>query len=269
MCKISAHSLFQSTRSARSATLRLSTLSGNRDHFNPRAPRGARRAWSGIIISAPLFQSTRSARSATPLFVKVLFVQNKFQSTRSARSATRIVQFFYPDTLISIHALREERDPLLVAWGPRLAGFQSTRSARSATYNFRCRRANDSDFNPRAPRGARQPGISTLHSPTAFQSTRSARSATISAAIKERITLISIHALREERDHGQAGAKRHDWGFQSTRSARSATLFLPMPAPSCRKTFQSTRSARSATAKKHKTEEYFFVINIKYYESFR
>ena len=46
----------------------------------------------------------------------------------------------------------------------------------------------------------------------------------ISAAIKERITLISIHALREERDHGQAGAKRHDWGFQSTRSARSATV---------------------------------------------
>ncbi len=60
-----------------------------------------------------------------------------------------------------------------------------------------------------------------------------------------RSIFISIHALREERDKAYLFTLGVDAGFQST------------------------RSARSATAKKHKTEEYFFVINIKYYESFR
>ncbi len=57
----------------------------------------------------------------------------KFQSTRSARSATDSTKLLRDYTVISIHALREERD-LVVPHKPTLEhGFQSTRSARSAT----------------------------------------------------------------------------------------------------------------------------------------
>ncbi len=78
---------FQSTRSARSATRGKNNLDGAVSHFNPRAPRGARR-------------------------VSFFFwpMSNRFQSTRSARSATIIETGTSPTKSISIHALREERD---------------------------------------------------------------------------------------------------------------------------------------------------------------
>ena len=78
---------FQSTRSARSATIigRCSLVCmGN---FNPRAPQGARRWSLPLSVMRRIFQSTRSARSAT-----------KDDGCGSRRRA------------ISIHALRKERD---------------------------------------------------------------------------------------------------------------------------------------------------------------
>ena len=58
-----------------------------------------------------LFQSTRSARSATYSSAEAVRLSG-FQSTRSARSATRAHTGGALYNLISIHALREERDPL-------------------------------------------------------------------------------------------------------------------------------------------------------------
>ena len=100
-------------------------------YFNPRAPQGARPGLHNLPRLAIIFQSTRSARSATRS-MRSSSSNHIFQSTRSARSATR--SFF--------HSIQN-------------AKFQSTRSARSATFI-----------------------LSFIYSMSVFQSTRSARSAT-------------------------------------------------------------------------------------------
>ena len=56
---------FQSTRSARSATIIIHFLTLRKQDFNPRAPRGARLMSYPALAFAIRFQSTRSARSAT------------------------------------------------------------------------------------------------------------------------------------------------------------------------------------------------------------
>ena len=189
---------FQSTRSARSATspilqrallidISIHALRKERDisnppacasyrHFNPRAPQGARPTAGSLYSVQLLFQSTRSARSATelrPRDVDSWIFQStrsarsatlpdifapqllQFQSTRSARSATPVDIVYAQFRHISIHALRKERD----------VGTIRSMSART-------------DFNPRAPQGARPMSFVLPTSTQAFQSTRSARSAT-------------------------------------------------------------------------------------------
>ena len=102
---------------------------------------------------------------------------------------------------ISIHALREERDDFVgfKIWATHR--FQSTRSARSATKYKADQSGGKTNFNPRAPRGARLKAV----------------------ILSAEATLISIHALREERDNGRKGQLYLSPEFQSTRSARSAT----------------------------------------------
>ena len=79
------------------------------------------------------FLSTPSARRAT-LTVSACRGRNfKFLSTPSARRATIIVQHFVENLLISIHALREEGDPIAAAGGRHGKPFLSTPSARRAT----------------------------------------------------------------------------------------------------------------------------------------
>ena len=102
--------------------------------------------------------------------------------------------------MISIHALREERDcGEAIAADPSLV-FQSTRSARSATPWFcgRCRWRVY--FNPRAPRGARLPAYE--QDPHRHQ--------------------ISIHALREERDSSTSTQRSttRDFNPRAPRGAR-------------------------------------------------
>ena len=102
--------------------------------------------------------------------------------------------------LISIHALRAERDVLKAEHVGQLVKFQSTRSVRSATAGIQQRRKRRHPFqSTRSVRSA------TAHRAAyckewRFQSTRSVRSATI----------------RRKRGDGA-------WKFQSTRSVRSAT----------------------------------------------
>ena len=60
--------------------------------------------------------------------------------------------------------------------------------------------ADQYDFNPRAPCGARQWVVRALASSYPFQSTRSMRSATLNDPDLSELTVISIHALHAERD---------------------------------------------------------------------
>ena len=64
--------------------------------------------------------------------------------------------------------------------------FQSTRSARSATEERFCPKQRTTDFNPRAPRGARR----------------------MSSFTTIVLISISIHALREERDSKKTQNRR-------------------------------------------------------------
>ena len=193
-------------------------------YFNPRAPRGARRIERHGSGRRGTFQSTRSARSATPASILHLPEQPDFnpRAPRGARQSKN--GKFTMLNNISIHALREERDdPLPSPTVPHMV-FQSTRSARSATTI----------------------AILSTPFPSIFQSTRSARSATIQSVITLLDKLISIHALREERDQrlkSTAGNGRrisiHALREERDRRSRRGNLRL--------KRFQSTRSARSAT----------------------
>ena len=81
-------------------------------NFYPRPPRGGRPGHGAAIPLFGGFLSTPSARRATralPLSGDAVPV---FLSTPSARRATRAVQALRAEHRISIHALREEGDPL-------------------------------------------------------------------------------------------------------------------------------------------------------------
>ena len=103
-------------------------------------------------------------------------------------------------SLISIHALRRRATHYFKNKGVD-KGFQSTLSARRATLWF------------------------LLHFPLLllFQSTLSARRATGSEWKYGYLTIISIHALREESDRRLKPKLRFGSRFQSTLSARRAT----------------------------------------------
>ena len=147
-------------------------------YFYPRPPRGGRPFFPCIRVSPRIFLSTPSARRAT------------FKSTLCPGPY-----------LISIHALREEGDSIMVYLQSNSRKFLSTPSARRATqgqcagwfssHRFlstpSARRATSgsgpgsrkrSDFYPRPPRGGRQKGVLTRSVFTLFLSTPSARRAT-------------------------------------------------------------------------------------------
>ena len=145
--------------------------------FNPHAPRGARLmpclvrrrhngfqstrpAWGatdtqGVIAWAKEFQSTRPAWGATVVVQSMEFC-GKFQSTRPAWGATNSSPFAHAPV-----------------------GFQSTRPAWGATATPLARRAVHLNFNPHAPRGARQGCLGDGRESTGFQSTRPAWGATM------------------------------------------------------------------------------------------
>ena len=60
-----------------------------------------------------------------------------------------------PTWEISIHALREEGDPSVLASSPIMSLFLSTPSARRATVERNHKRFIKKDFYPRPPRGGR------------------------------------------------------------------------------------------------------------------
>ena len=101
---------------------------------------------------------------------------------------------------ISIHALREEGDPVLCGAAPCSSRFLSTPSARRATGDKARYKLALSDFYPRPPRGGRPSFIEYKTVDDVFLSTPSARRATWRTEGVRRGCHISIHALREEGD---------------------------------------------------------------------
>ena len=191
-------------------------------YFYPRPPRGGRLGARKECVEAAIFLSTPSARRATrrprcrcrpaanfyprpPRGGRLRILNNfnnveLFLSTPSARRATHRIQVQLRQLPISIHALREEGDPLQIL-GPGLQiQFLSTPSARRATPTSTAPAPGTSNFYPRPPRGGRlarplHPGV-----PQRFLSTPSARRATVLIRCITGVVGISIHALREEGD---------------------------------------------------------------------
>ena len=191
---------FQSTPSARRATLRALFMTCSTANFNPRPPRGGRprmqsAAFSGREISIHALREEGDVRNficpkatdaisihalreeGDPLRAPVLRLRGNFNPRPPRGGRPLTAQRDVLGTFISIHALREEGDDghkkrisIIDDFNPR-----PPRGGRQCTA---VRRRERQHFNPRPPRGGR-PGAG--RSPTAEQ-------------------WISIHALREEGD---------------------------------------------------------------------
>ena len=101
---------------------------------------------------------------------------------------------------ISIHAPRVGRDGGLRQTQTPRNTFQSTRPVWGATFDVRKLRAQNHDFNPRAPCGARLSSVHFIQAETTFQSTRPVWGATKSSQTININSRISIHAPRVGRD---------------------------------------------------------------------
>ena len=102
---------FLSTPSARRATSKFVLSALPFGNFYPRPPRGGRRFTCMTASSKNRFLSTPSARRATQIG-HLCVLANLFLSTPSARRATQWSAATSAQKSISIHALREEGDPL-------------------------------------------------------------------------------------------------------------------------------------------------------------
>ena len=154
-----------------------------------------------------------------------------FQSTRPIRGATR-------------------------GWGGSGGEiiFQSTRPIRGATQYITRLGRGSSDFNPRAPYGARLEAFQAIGEAIVFQSTRPIRGATclrcqyrhddndfnprapygarrITTGQTLNFGAISIHAPHTGRDPPVYRLSVHPHQFQSTRPIRGATRFRPRATP--------------------------------------
>ena len=237
-------------------------------NFNPRPPRGGRRAAPVPGRKPTGFQSTPSARRATSLPSTTIAPANNF-NPRPPRGGRRdMLCDFDHNVIISIHALREEGDGIIMDAVGSAMKFQSTPSARRATGYTSCNSTSENYFNPRPPRGGRRSTTSTSGAFTIFQSTPSARRATKQPVFSNNRRVISIHALREEGDLGtiHAGIQCFDFnprpprGGRPTRAAATGST-EPISIHALREEgdtsisicanftneFQSTPSARRAT----------------------
>ena len=150
-------------------------------YFNPRAPRGAR-------------PTSKTLHKALHLF----------QSTCPARGTTQDVWSDYYHKAISIHVPREGHDGQCRFSAQSARLFQSTCPARGTTVSKQgLTNINSSNFNPRAPRGARRVIKRIAMLGPAFQSTCPARGTTLQAWDCQNQQKISIHVPREGHDAEQ------------------------------------------------------------------
>ena len=172
-------------------------------YFYPRPPRGGRPVEALERGGDLLFLSTPSARRATSIGCATFSGRSNFYPRPPRGGRPFFNGFGIPGYLISIHALREEGDPLTL------------RPSAGLPY-----------FYPRPPRGGRQAGP---------RCSRCGRKISIHALREEgdpdvlpawcRLQ-ISIHALREEGDARRSPTASSPSKFLSTPSARRATWML-------------------------------------------
>ena len=149
------------------------------------------------------FLSTPSARRATILATLLTYALRNFypRPPRGGRPGALVCKI--SSGAISIHALREEGDDILVADFINGTKFLSTPSARRATDVRVTSVEKITYFYPRPPRGGRPAAHGVEKVIFKFLSTPSARRATLVPIGYDSTVIISIHALREEGDCGQ------------------------------------------------------------------
>ena len=191
------------------------------NYFYPRPPRGGRRsACRRKLRCCPIsIHALREEGDARCCRARSFLAG--FLSTPSARRATCTSGRSYPDSAISIHALREGDNcsSLAAAMTGRISihalreeGDQNLTHPRAAVQisihalreegdeGIPERRLPGSHFYPRPPRGGR-PKLDVIRvQPYKFLSTPSARRATFYRPGRYLPGMISIHALREEGD---------------------------------------------------------------------
>ena len=146
-------------------------------HFYPRPPRGGRPEMTKCNVRYFDFYP-RPPRGGRPL---ILF-------------------FRFPNTGISIHALREEGDHPAPAQNTGRCNFYPRPPRGGRLTMFASSMPSILNFYPRPPRGGRLRIMPSLSSIIRFLSTPSARRATAGNARHFNLNAISIHALREEGD---------------------------------------------------------------------
>ena len=167
---------FQPTRPLRGATLLTLIRFASLLYFNPRAPCGARPTRHPLIFNLITFQPTRPLRGATYINLPIDKGQ-LFQPTRPLRGATK-------------HELERRLSNNISTHAP-LAG-RDVDDATVAGVN--------SDFNPRAPCGARLSMSLKGDCRIIFQPTRPLRGATSMTLPLLVLILISTHAPLAGRD---------------------------------------------------------------------
>ena len=131
----STENIFQSTPSARRATLFIRSHPFFKNNFNPRPPRGGRQTHCGYTVVTNRISIHALREEGDKRAPVIVHVCNS----------------------ISIHALREEGDDISRSDARKIIQFQSTPSARRATSPDPCRSVPGQNFNPRPPRGGRRP----------------------------------------------------------------------------------------------------------------
>ena len=179
---------FQSTHPSRGATTAYRRNMGWICSFNPRTPRGVRRSRVPPQKLCWGF-NPRTPRGVRPSRRHGRSTRRRFQSTHPSRGATIM---------------------RLSGWSTLL--FQSTHPSRGATYTTtvldRCGRR----FNPRTPRGVRQPYITIYCVFGRFQSTHPSRGATANGPTKGTFCHVFMGVTRHKYDFSRRFVPRPSFG---------------------------------------------------------
>ena len=194
---------FQSTRPMRGATRSILRSSSRPINFNPRAPCGARpRSWTSMTRRCDF--NPRAPCGARPQQLLGQCAGMAFQSTRPVRGATTLQELEFVGQVmhISIHAPHAGATASERAKTCCKCLFQSTRPMRGATGAGSPGRFFQSDFNPRAPCGARprqdlRGHLCGLH----FNPRAPCGARRVVIAAPHHRPVISIHAPHAGRDH--------------------------------------------------------------------
>jgi len=194
-----------------------------RRRFNPRSPRGERRAlamlaWTNSVVSIHAPREGSDERSARTRAERSGFNPRSPRGERLKARSKHGQNLVFQSTLPARGATYRRW-----AANPIVARFQSTLPARGATCDSLDATCRVTCFNPRSPRGER-PAAGMLYLAVAtFQSTLPARGATSRHLQHARDASVSIHAPREGSDPPTARQTIQLLEFQSTLPARGAT----------------------------------------------